>query len=569
MIWLEIRIGNILPHGSEAVITKIYKNEGDYIGADEIFLEAEGNKTNISFKTNVDGKIEKIFVSEGSNINSDTILAVIAEDNKSISSMESTTFDYFSNFFTQVTKKEYECDIAIVGAGPGGYVSAIYAAKRGAKVVLIEKDSLGGTCLNKGCIPTKALIRSANVYNTIKKAEKYGCYCNDFGIDMNKIIERKNNIVNQLVDGIKYLLNKNNVETIYGEGKIFDTNKIIVKSNNTEITVNTKNIIIATGSKSSVPNIQGINNKNIIYSDEALNLTNLPKKLAIIGGGVIGMEFAHMLSSFGVEVYIIEYFDKCLSSLDDDLIEEIEKHTKEKNIKIYTSSLVKEFIESEDGNIIVRFEQNSKEHYLACDKVLLSTGRAPYLPDISNEGINLEINEKGRGIKVNSKMQTNIPNIYAIGDVTGKSLLAHVASHQGIVAVENILGTDKEINYDDIPSAIFTDPEIAIVGITEKEAINRGIKYKVSKIPYSAIGKALCYGDIRGFAKLIEDVDTNRIIGAAIIGLGATDLLGELSLSVSMKVKAEDLIETIHAHPTTPEIIHEAALGLNLGAIHF
>ncbi|MCX7885239.1 MAG: dihydrolipoyl dehydrogenase [Caloramator sp.] len=564
---MEIKIGNILPHGSDALITKIYKNEGQYIDADEIFLEAEGNKANISFRTNVSGKIEKIFVSEGSRINSDTPIAIIIEDN--IQTSNNKNYDYFANVFETVTKKEYECDIAIIGGGPEGYVSAIYGAKKGAKVILIEKDKLGGTCLNRGCIPTKALIRSANVYNTIRDCEKYGCNCKEAAIDMYKIIERKNKIVSQLVEGIKYLLNKNDVETIYGEGKIVDNNKVIVKSKNTDIIINAKNIIIATGSVSSIPNIKGIENKNVIYSDEALNLINFPKRLAIVGGGVIGMEFAHMFASFGVEVSIIEYFDKCLSSLDDDVIKEIEKYTNEKNIKTYTSSQVKEFIESADGSIIVKFEQKGKEYYLSCDKVLVSTGRIPYIDNLLDEGLQIEMNEKGGGIKVNSKMQTNITNIYAIGDVTGKLLLAHVASHQGIIAIENILGLNKEINYDVIPSGIFTDPEIATVGISEKEAIKRGIKYKVSKIPFSAIGKALCYGDIRGFVKLIEDTDSKKIIGGSIIGHGATDLLGELSLTVSMGAKAEDLIETIHAHPTSPEIIHEASLGLGLGAIHF
>ena len=478
------------------------------------------------------------------------------------------TFNYFQNLIKPV-KLQMESDITIIGGGPGGYVAAIHAAKLGAKVILIEKEKLGGTCLNWGCIPTKTLVRSAQVFDTLKRAEEFGCYAENIGIRMEKVIERKDKVVAELVQGIVYLMDKNKVKVINGVGEILDNETILVKSSTQEITIKTKNIIIATGSKSAVVPIMGIENKNVINSSDALSLVEVPKKLVIVGGGVIGMEFAYIFASFGAEVSVVEFMDQCLISCDDDICEENKKSATKRGIKLYTTAKVEEICEAENNECIVHFIQDGKDKYITANKVLLSVGRTPYIDGLGLEKIGIELNQNKKGIMVNSKMQTNVSNIYAIGDVTNIMLLAHAASHQGIVAVNNIMGKPCDMDYTAVPSAIFTNPEIAMVGIGEKAAKLQGIEVEVGKFPFSANGKAQCYGESKGFIKIIRDKNTKKLIGASIVGLHATDLIAELTLAIKNNLTAEAITETIHAHPTTAEVIHEAALSLEGGAIHF
>lgn len=577
-IYMKVTLERYLGHENEAQVVKIYKKVGDSIETGDVLIEVEGNKAAIPIIPGVKGIIESIYVNEGDIITKDSVIAIIKEDysNKDTKeiktkSEENFAFDYFATIL-KPKEEELKCDIAIIGGGPGGYVAAIYAAQNGKNVVLIEKDKLGGTCLNRGCIPTKALVRSAEVYKIIKNADKFGCLLQNPSVDIKKVIERKNKVVNELNSGIKYLMKKNNVTVLEGLGSFVDKETIHVKGNSREYIVKAQNIIIATGSKPYIPQIEGINeinNNNIITSDEALEIKDLSKKMIIIGGGVIGMEFAFIFANFGVDVSIIEYFDNCLANLDDDVIAEISRNAIEKGIKIYTGSKVEEVYKTEDNELIVGFLQKGERKYLRGDKILLAVGRKPYIDELGIEKLGIELNDNKRGIKVNSKMQTNISNIYAIGDVTDRILLAHVASHQGIVAVDNILGKEKEMDYANVPSAIFTEPEIATVGINEREAISKGIEIKVSKIPFASNGKALTYGDNRGFIKLIEDIHNKKIIGATIIGIHATDLIANITLAIKKNLCPEDIIETIYAHPTTSEIIHEAALGLEKGAIHF
>ncbi len=379
---------------------------------------------------------------------------------------------------------------------------------------------------------------------------------------MKKVITRKKDVVNQLVQGIKYLLDQNKVKVINGTGEILDKETVYVKNGNSETFINSKNIIIATGSKISKLPIPGLDLKNVINSDQALELNELPKQLVIIGGGVIGMEFAFIYANFGVDVTIIEYVNEVLAACDSDICHEINQIAESKGIKIYTGSKVEEIIKSENDQCIVAFNLNGERKYVTTDKVLVAVGREPSMDGINVEKLGIELNENARGIKVNDNMQTNIPNIYAIGDVTNRVLLAHVASHQGMVAVKNIFGEDCKMDYSAVPSVIFTDPEIAIVGIGEKQATNQGLEFKVGMFPFAANGKALTMGENAGFIKLISDKTTNKIIGGSIIGPHATDLIAEVTLAVKNQLTAEDIIETIHAHPTTAEVAHEAALAL-------
>ena len=386
---------------------------------------------------------------------------------------------------------------------------------------------------------------------------------------MEKVIDRKDKVVTQLVTGIKYLMDKNNVKVINGIAEIVDNETILAKSNTQEITIKTKNIIIATGSKSAVIPIKGIENKNVIDSSDALCLKEVPKKLVIVGGGVIGMEFAYIYASFGAEVTVVEFMDQCLINCDDDVCEENKKSAIKKGIKLYTTAKVEEICETENNECIVHFIQDGKDKYITANKVLLAVGRTPYVEGLGLENVGIELNNNKRGIKVNSKMQTNVSNIYAIGDVTNIILLAHAASHQGVVAANNIMSKPCDMDYTAVPSAIFTEPEIAMVGIGEKTAKLQGIEVEVGKFPFSANGKALSYGESDGFIKIVREKNTEKLIGASIVGLHATDLIAELTLAIKNNLTARAITETIHAHPTTAEVIHEAALSLEGGAIHF
>ncbi|PRR77269.1 Dihydrolipoyl dehydrogenase [Clostridium liquoris] len=565
---IEVKLEKLSPGSKEGKVGKIHKTVGQLVKAGDVLLEVEGRKGNIPVKSNIEGKICSLDVEEGSRVKLGDVLFKIdvEKNNEEHKGCNESAMENIQEKCCCKEKDVVEGDIAILGGGPGGYVAAIQAAKLGAKVVLIEKDKVGGTCLNRGCIPTKALVRSAEVYNNIKEAESFGISIENPSVDMTKVIERKNKIVDNLVGGIEYLLNKNNIKFIKGKGKLVDNNTITIDD---KTLVKAKNIIIATGSKTCCLPIKGANFKNVITSDEALDLKELPKKIVIIGGGVIGMEFAFIYANMGVEVYVVEYFDNVLTMLDQDVIDEITNISKDKGIKLYTGCKVEEILAAEEDECIVKFNKNGEYKYVSCDKVLMSVGRQPYFENIGIENLNIELNERGKGIKVNDKMETSIPNIYAIGDVTNKMQLAHVASHQGIVAVKNILGTAEEMDYNSVPSVIFTEPEIAAVGITEKIAKEEGMDIVVGKFPFAANGKAMTYGETRGFIKIIKESSSGKIIGCSIIGPHASDLIAEVTLAVKNGLTAEQIIETIHAHPTTSEVIHEAALATEGGAIHF
>lgn len=537
------------------IVGKIYVSQGDSIAKGDELLSLETKKGNTIVKAPNEGIIEEILIPEGVEVKAMDILIRIKEEEKIEDACK-----------IDKTCIEESSDITIIGGGPGGYVAAIKAAQLGAKVTLIEKDSLGGTCLNWGCIPTKAFVRSAEIFENIKDADKFGIETAAPLINVKKVVERKNSIVKSLVGGIESLIEKNKIRYIKASGKIINKNLVIAENEESIIKIKSKNIIIATGSTSAELNISGNNAKNVLTSKEILDINSIPKKLTIIGGGVIGMEFAFIFSSFGAEVSVLEYFPDILCSLDEDIINEINLAAKEKGIKISTSSNVEEIYETEDNKAVVKYSKDGITKYITSDKVLMSVGRKPYTEGIGLENAGIELNR--RGIKVNAKMQTNIENIYAIGDVTNIIQLAHVASHQGIVAIENIMGKDINMDYSAVPSAIFTSPEIAVVGMSEKEAKSKNIEVKIGKFPYAANGKALTLGDSRGFIKVIKEISSDKIIGASIIGAHATDLIAELTLAINNNISPDKIINTIHAHPTTAEIIPEAVMAIEGLSIH-
>lgn len=462
-------------------------------------------------------------------------------------------------------------EIAIIGGGPGGYVAAIKAAQMGADVALVEKDSIGGVCLNRGCIPTKAMVRSAEVYDNINDAKSFGLEVDDSAVSVNmkKVVRRKNRVTSRLVKGVEHLLKSHKVDVIDGIGEFIDENTILVKTEDGEQKIKAENIIVATGSKVSTIPIEGIELEDVIDSNQALELDELPDELVIVGGGYIGMEFAFIFANFGVDVTVVEFMDEIIGGCgDEDICKEIHRSARRKGINILTNSRVEAVKENED-KLEVEYTKDDKKVSVNADKVLMSVGREPFYEGLNIEKAGIELDENDRGIKVNEKMETNIPNIYAIGDVTDEIQLAHVASHQGTVAVKNILGEKATMNYDVVPSAIFTNPEIANVGLSKKDAEEKGIEVEVGYFPYRANGKALAQGERDGFIKLIENKETGKLIGANIVGTHASDLLGEVTLAIENDLSAEDIAETIHAHPTTAEVIHEAALDLAEESIHF
>ncbi|MFW6295287.1 MAG: dihydrolipoyl dehydrogenase [Halanaerobium sp.] len=459
-------------------------------------------------------------------------------------------------------------DIAIVGGGPGGYVAAIRAGQMGAKTILIEKEVLGGTCLNWGCIPTKAFVRSAEVFADIKEAESFGIKVENAEVDFPAVVKRKDQIVNRLVKGVEHLLKSHDVDIMEGEASFLSDNYLVVESDSGRKAVEAENIIIATGSKPAQLPIKGADLDGILDSRAALDLKELPESMIVVGGGVIGMEFAFIFNSFGVDVTVVEYLDQLVTGVDAEIAKELDRASRRRKITVKTGAEVKE-IKKNAGGYQVVYKRRDKEETVTGEKVLMAVGRRPYHKGLKIDKVGIETEGRRDAIKVNNKMETNVDGIYAIGDVTDKVLLAHVASHQGVVAVENIMGHDKEMNYRAVPGAIFTSPEIGTVGITEEEAEEQGIDYKIGTFPFAASGKVMAMGEREGKVKLIAEKDSEKILGAALIGIESSDLIPLLTLAVNLELTADDLAETIFAHPTTAEVIHEAALDLKGGAIHF
>ena len=461
--------------------------------------------------------------------------------------------------------KQYE--IAIIGSGPGGYVAAIRAGQLGADTVLIEKEALGGTCLNWGCIPTKSFVRSAELFADIQDAKSFGIKVENAEVDFPAVVKRKDKIVTRLVKGIDHLIKRNNVERINGTASFIDKNHLQVENDEETVEIEAENIIIATGSKAGKLPIPGADLDGILDSRAALELEELPESMVVVGGGIIGMEFAFIFRNFGVDVTVVEYLDQLVTGVDKDIASELNRSARRRRITVKTGAEVKEIKKTESGYQVF-YQQKDKDKSVEAEKVLMAVGRRPYHKGLKAENAGVEVSDKRGAIKVNKKMETNIDGVYAIGDVTDEVLLAHVASHQGVIAVENIMGGNKEIDYSAVPGAIFSSPEIGTVGLTEADAEEKGIDYKIGTFPFAASGKVMAMGEREGKVKIIAEKETEKIIGAALIGIEASDLIAELTLAVNLGLTAEDLTETIHAHPTTAEVIHEAALDLNDKSIH-
>jgi len=455
--------------------------------------------------------------------------------------------------------------ITVIGGGPGGYVAAICGAQLGAQVTLIEKDTLGGTCLNRGCIPTKSLLQSANIFKQIEAADTFGITVENIAIDFSKVCKRKQQVVQQLLNGVNFLMKKNKINVINGTGTIIEPGRVKVAGNE-NMTIKTDQIIIATGSKPASIPIKGVNEEGVINSDEALAMERLPESMIIIGGGVIGLEFAQIFHRMNTRVAVIEMTPQLLPSEDVEIVRMLENILRKEGIDIYTGAEVKRIETDKQGYKTVFFNAGDKEKKLAASKVLIAAGRRPYTGNIGLEKLGLSL-KNGR-IVVNKRMETDMENIYAIGDVTGDPMLAHKAMAEGRCAAQNAMGIGSEIDYRTVPRCIYTSPEVASVGLTEKEALKQYGDIKIGKFPFRANGKALILDKTDGMVKFIVESKYDEVLGVEIIGPDATEMIAEAVLGIQLEATVNDFASAIHAHPTLSETIMEAALDADGKSLH-
>lgn len=454
--------------------------------------------------------------------------------------------------------------LVVIGGGPGGYVAALKAAMLGAEVTIVEKGKVGGTCLNVGCIPTKALLACSDILNTVKEAKKYGIQIEgDIKADFTTIIERKEKVVTQLVKGIEFLFESKGVKLVRGLGKLVSNKEVeVTKEDGTKESIQADKIILATGSVPVVPKFLPYDGKNVMTSDEVLNLKEQPKSIIVVGGGVIGCEIGQFLNRLGTEVKIVEMLPQLLPLEDEDVAKILQRSFKQEKLKFFVGDGIST-VEVEDGKVIATLSSGKK---VEAEKMLVAIGRRPYTDGLGLEELGIQT-ERGRVI-VNEYLESSVEGIYAIGDLTISPDLAHLASRQGIVAVENaVLDKKKKVSYKAVPGCIFTEPEVASVGMKEKQAKEAGINYKVGKFDFRGLGKAQAMGKFQGFVKVITD-EKDVIIGAAIIGERASDMLGELTLACEIGLTAEQVGEVIHPHPTLCEGIMEALHDVHKQCVH-
>jgi len=458
-------------------------------------------------------------------------------------------------------------DVIVLGSGPGGYVTAIRASQLGLKTAVIEKESLGGVCLNWGCIPTKALLKSANVYEYINNADDYGIKVSSHKADFNAVIKRSRDVAEKMSGGVQFLMKKNKIDVIMGTGKVQPGKQIeVTDQKGAKTTYNAKNIVIATGARSrELPNLEQ-DKKQVLGYRDAMVLPKIPKKMVIVGSGAIGVEFAYFYNAMGVDVTIVEYLPNIVPIEDIDVSKQLEKTFKKKGIKIMTNSSV-ENVEKSSKGCKVKVKTSKGEEYIDCDIVLSAVGIQPNIENIGLEETGIVVD--GGKIIVNDFYETNIPGYYAIGDVVQGQSLAHVASAEGITCVEKIAGHSPEpIDYNNIPGCTYCSPEIASVGMTEKSAKEAGHELKIGKFPFSASGKASAAGHNDGFVKLIFDAKYGELLGAHMIGANVTEMIAEIVALRKLETTGHELIKTVHPHPTMSEAIMEAAAAAYGEVIH-
>ena len=453
-------------------------------------------------------------------------------------------------------------DVVVIGSGPGGYVAAIRCAQLKKKVALIERYStLGGTCLNVGCIPSKALLDSSHHYDHLRRhAKDHGIVNgNDFGFDLSRMMKRKSKVVSKTIDGINYLMKKNKIDVHYGHGSFINPNTIEIKSGSKSTKIEAKKVIIATGSKPNTLPFIKIDKERIITSTEALSLGEIPKHLVVIGGGVIGLELGQVFLRLGASVTVIEYADRILPTMDQNLSKELTKVLKKEKMNFYLSHSVEKVQRSGEKVEVEAVDKKGQTLQFEADYCLVSVGRRPYTENLGLENIGVKVNEYGQ-VMVDDQLRTSVGNIFAIGDVIRGAMLAHKAEEEGVLVAEYIVGQLPHIDYNLIPNVVYTWPEVASVGKTEDELKKDGKEYKKGQFPMSALGRSRASGDMDGLVKILSDKKTDEILGVHIIGPRAADMIAEAVVAMEFKAAAEDIARISHAHPTYTEAIKEAAL---------
>lgn len=564
---------------TEGQIIKWNKKEGDKVETGEILLEIMTDKTSMELEAEDSGYLIKIIKGDGETVPVTEVIGYIGAEGEvapeGISKDAVETSENVSdkkekepikereieerNTAVKSEKGEDEFDVVVIGGGPAGYVAAIRAAQVGGKVAVVEKSELGGTCLNRGCIPTKTFLKNAEIIEGIEMSSKRGIILENekFTVDMPKVVSLKNEIVKTLTNGVQGLLKSNSIKIFKGVGKINKDKDVVI---NGEEVLRTNKIILAGGSKVGSVNIPGIESKRVLTSDDILDLKELPKSLAVIGGGVVGVELGQAYLSFGSEVTVIEMMDRIVPGVDREASETLRKALEKKGMKILTSSKIKEIIDEGDK---LRIKLEDKEDVVV-EKALLSIGRVPDLEAVGE--LDLEM-ERGK-IKVDKYMETSVEGVYAPGDINGIKMLAHAAFRMGEVAAENaILGNHREIKLETTPSAIYTIPEVGMVGLTEEEAKEK-YDINIGKFAFIGNGRALASGDATGFVKVIADKKYGEILGVHIVGQSAAEIINEASSLMAMEITVDEVIKTIHGHPTFSEALFEACADVLGEAIH-
>ena len=455
-------------------------------------------------------------------------------------------------------------DVVVIGAGPGGYVAAIKSAKLGMKTAVIEEREVGGTCLNRGCIPAKAMIHASTLYREIKEADRFGISASDVTYDFEKILEYKEQTTGQLVQGVEQLLQANGVTRYYGKGTLFEGKKVKITGNE-EQSVEAENVILASGSKPLILPIPGMDLPGVLTSDELFRMKSVPESLTIIGGGVISVEFATVYAELGCKVTILEALPRILPNMDKEISQNLKLILKKRGIDIHTAAAV-QGVEADGNQYICKYVEKEKEQSAASQYVLCAVGRCPNTDGLFAEDATPEMN-RGR-VVVDEKFETSIPGVYAIGDLIFGAQLAHTASAQGIQVAEQLAGKEVSVDVNVVPGCVYTDPEIASVGITEDEAKEKGIAVKVGKFIMSANGKSLITKEERGFIKIVAEEESGVIVGAQMMCARATDMIGEFVTAVANNMTVSQLLKGMRAHPTYNEGIGEALEELESGAIH-
>ena len=465
------------------------------------------------------------------------------------------------------TKERFQ--IVVVGGGPGGYVAAIRAAQLGARVALVEKDRVGGTCLNVGCIPTKALITSAELYQEALRGDVFGVDVEQVRPNLARMMEHKRAVVEGLVSGVVGLLEANGVTVFEGVGHLLSPREVeVVKESGERTILEAKSLVIATGSVPAELPVEGADLPGVLTSTEALEIGHVPETLVVVGGGVIGLEFAGFFNALGTKVTVLEMLPTLLpGACDEELCRRLLPLLRRQGVEVQTNTRVVKFTRSETGGVEVIFERADGQGKASAEFALVATGRWPYTDGLGVD--ELGIRRDGRAIGVDERLQTSLPGVYSIGDVIGGYMLAHVASVEGRVAAENALGHQRTMDYRSVPNVVFTNPEVASVGLTEAEAREEGYQIKVGKFPFSANARAQTLESPQGIVKLVCEEASGRVLGMHVLGTRASDLIAEGALAVQVGATADDLAWTTHAHPTLPEAVLETALGVVGQSIHY